>query len=369
LKKRIAVWIYGGIGTGHFAQGYPMLEKLLEKLSATFDIVVYSHAAPHPNYRSEFFQIRSAPKKITTRFTRWAYLIKYFIRDHWKTRFQILFAFWGYPSGVLVTSLGKVMNLPSVVYLLGSDSAGISSINFGILHKPLYRYVAKWAYRSASLLLTISRFQSDSLTKYGIVRPIVVIPWGADASSYQFQSRKRGDVLHVIHVGHLTPVKDQSTLLKAFALLVQHHPAELRIFGGDAMSGQIQNVCLALNIDKYVKFLDMIPYHQMPEQYAWADVMFHTSLSEGQSMALTEAAACGVLLAGTRVGLLYDLGNDYGVVIEPGDYRKLSEEVLSLIQKSDEWKRKVELARLWSQDHDLNWTVRELEKTLSSLFK
>jgi glycosyltransferase involved in cell wall biosynthesis len=369
LKKRIAVWIYGGIGTGHFAQGYPMLEKLLEKLSVTFDIVVYSHAAPHQDYHSPFFQIRAAPKKITTRLARWAYLVKYFIRDHRKNRFQMLFAFWGYPSGVLVTGLGKIMNLPFVVYLLGSDCAGIPSINFGILHKPLHRYVAKWAYRNASLLLAISRFQSDSLAKHGIVRPIVVIPWGADGLSYQFQPKERGDVLHVIHVGHLTPVKDQSTLLKAFALLVQQHPAELRIFGGDAMNGQIQNLCRELNIDKHVKFLDMIPYHQMPDQYAWADVMFHTSLSEGQSMALTEAAACGVLLAGTRVGLLYDLGDEYGVIVETGDYRNLTGQVVSLMQNSLEWKRKVQLASLWSQHHDLNWTTNELEKTLSSLFK
>jgi glycosyltransferase involved in cell wall biosynthesis len=155
--------------------------------------------------------------------------------------------------------------------------------------------------------------------------------------------------------------------LKAFAFLVQQQPAELRIFGGDYLNGQMQKLCAELNIQQHVQFLDMIPYHKMPEQYAWADIMFHTSLSEGQSMALTEAAACGVLLAGTSVGLLHDLGDDYGIIIEPGDYKNLSTKVIAILNSPEEWKKKIECARKWSQNHDLRWTISELKKVLQAI--
>lgn len=367
MKKRISIWVYGGIGTGHFAQGYPMLEKLLEHLSDTFEIVVYSAFLPSSNFKNESFTIRSAPASVKTGLFRWLYLIRYFIGDHRKKRFNLLFGFWGYPSGVLVTFLGKIFKLPSAIYLLGSDSAGIPEINFGIMHRPLSRRLAAWSYERATTVFAISRFQKDTLANYGITRPIHVIPWGVDSSAYRFTPKNRGVELRVIHVGHLTPVKDQATLLRAFALVVARQPAKLKIFGEDLLKGQMQKLCSELKISDHVQFLDMIPYRQMPEQYTWADVMFHTSLSEGQSMALTEAAACGVLLAGTRVGLLYDLGDQYGITVDKGDYKQLSEQLLAIVNDSTAWEKKIVAASQWSQAHDLNWTVSEIKKVLQRI--
>jgi glycosyltransferase involved in cell wall biosynthesis len=367
VKKRIAVWLYGGIGTGHFSQGCPMLERLLVQLSATFEIVIYSQAAPHHDFNSLFFPIRSAPDTVKSRILRWGYLVKYFIEDHKKQKFQLLFALWGYPSGLLVTSLSKLMNLPSAVYLLGSDSASIPSIDFGILHKSIRGRLAKWAYRKTSLLFTLSRFQKDTLAIHGIDRQIHVVPVGADLSNFKFSSKPRHTILHVIHVAHLTPVKDQVTLLRAFAILIKEYPAELRIFGDDCLQGQIQKLCKELNIEKYVQFYGMIPYNQMPQQYEWADIMFHTSLSEGQSHALAEAAACGVLLAGTRVGLLYDLGDQCGITVEPGDYKDLTAKVGLILNDPEEWKNKIQRARKWCESHDLSWTVGKLTKLLHTL--
>jgi glycosyltransferase involved in cell wall biosynthesis len=111
----------------------------------------------------------------------------------------------------------------------------------------------------------------------------------------------------------------------------------------------------------------MLPHVEMPAQYGSADIIFHTSLSEGQCMALTEAAASGVLLAGTRVGLLYDLGDGYGITVEPGDYKNLAEKTISILNKPEELKTKIELARRWSEDHDLRWTVSQLTELLHSL--
>src|SRR5689334_5481500 len=99
MKRRIAVWMHGGIGTGHFSQGYPALEKLLIGLSSTFEIVIYSQFAINKDYRSSEFSIRSAPVSVKLGFVRWFYLMIYFLLDHRKNKFDLLFAFWGYPAG------------------------------------------------------------------------------------------------------------------------------------------------------------------------------------------------------------------------------------------------------------------------------
>jgi glycosyltransferase involved in cell wall biosynthesis len=200
-----------------------------------------------------------------------------------------------------------------------------------------------------------------------VKKSMTIIPWGVESAHYGFSPKKRRSVLHIIHVGHLTPVKDQATLLKAVALIAKRHAVELRIFGVDCMQGAIQKLGSALGIEKSVQFLDMIPYHEMPEQYAWADIMLHTSLSEGQSMALTEAAACGVLLAGTRVGLLYDLGEECGITVEVGNFEELATKVLGILSDQESWNRKIQQARLWSEAHDLTWTLNRIRLSLNSL--
>jgi glycosyltransferase involved in cell wall biosynthesis len=367
VKKRIAIWIHGGVGTGHFSQGYAPLEKLLLGLSRSFELVVYSQFPVQKDYQQPEFLIRSAPTTVKWSLLRWLLLYKYFIGDHRRQKFDLLFAFWGYPAGFLATCLAKVVGIPCAVYVLGSDSAGIQSINFGIFHKPIPRTLAMWTYRKASLLLAISNFQKKQLIAYGVKKTITTIPWGAENSLYKFNVKKRGDVLRVIHVGHLSPVKDQATLLKAFALIGKRHKVELRIFGEDFMNGAIQKLCQQLGMEHCVHFLDMIPYHQMPEQYAWADIMLHTSLSEGQSMALTEAAACGVLLAGTKVGLLHDLGEKCGVTVDAGDFEGLASKVLSVISEPDKWEQKILHAKLWSEKHDLNWTCSEIKSRLDDV--
>ena len=133
------------------------------------------------------------------------------------------------------------------------------------------------------------------------------------------------------------------------------------------MNGSIQKLCNELGLDKNVRFFDMIPYDQMPAQYEWADLMLHTSVSEGQSMALTEAAACGVLLAGTKVGLLHDLGESCGVTVDVGDFEGLAAKVLRIVVDPQLWDQKLHQAKLWSESHDLEWTVREISSQLNTV--
>jgi glycosyltransferase involved in cell wall biosynthesis len=107
----------------------------------------------------------------------------------------------------------------------------------------------------------------------------------------------------------------------------------------------------------------------MPEQYAWADLMLHTSISEGQSMAITEAAASGVLLAGTRVGLLHDLGDECGLIVEVGDFEGLALKVLNVLIDDESWNKKIQNARNWSDSHDLQLTINELKGAIQSILK
>jgi len=368
MKKRIAIWTFGGVGTGHFSQGMPVMEQLINGLSRNFQISVYSLSPPNQGYSNSNFVVRSPSKPIYPIFG-WLSLVRLFLSDHSRNKYHLVMAFWGWPAGCIVTVLGKLLSLPSAVYLLGGDAAGVPAINYGILHRPLLRNIAKWTYLNTNLLLAISQYQKDQLAAYGIRRSLAVIPWGVNTDRYQFKERSTGDVVRFIHVGHLSPVKDQTTLIKAFAIINRKQLSHLTIFGYDTLNGRMQNLCSDLGIAGHVSFRDVVPHHEMPGHYQSADVMLHTSLSEGQSMALTEAAASGVLMAGTRVGLLYDLQECCGITVDHGNYEELATKVLEILQNRPAWEKSIRNARAWSENHSFAWTIKELTAQLSMKMK
>lgn len=366
MKGRIAIWTTGAIGNGNFSQGYPMMDKIVSSLSHDYDIIVYSKTPPNKDFAPTGFLLKYPPRFIKGKLC-WVILFWYFLMDHVSKRFTNLIGFFGYPTGFFVVLLQKIFGVPAVISVLGADSASVESVNYGIFHRRFPRFISTWAYQRAKVLLAISEYQKETLQHFGINREIKVIPWGADSTMYKFSDKDKSEELRVIHVGHLNPVKDQRTLLKTFAIISKQIPARLKIFGLDCLNGALQKYSEELGIRDCVEFHDMIPYSHMPAHYQHADLMIHTSLSEGQCMALTEAAACGVLISGTRVGLLYDLTEECGISVNVGESELLASKILELTQKPEEWKRKVLNARNWSEIHTMDWTLQEISKLLESI--
>jgi len=361
------VWTHGGVGTGHFSQGYPLIEKLLDGLAVNATIIVYSHARPNRGYKSQNFIIRSPSDKIQSQTLRWLAIMAIFVGDHFKKRYDLLFAFWGYPAGVYAVITGKILRLPVIINLLGGDSVGVTSIQYGVMCKPHLRWICLWAYEQAATLTALSVYQVEWLRRYGLRKDVRVIPWGAEASSFSFQEKDWPIPLKIIHVASLNEVKDQATLLRAFQLVQMKIPATMRILGADYLGGRIQQLCHDLGLDEHVHFLGIVPYAEVPKHFEWANVIMHTSLSEGQSLALTEAASCGVLIAGTRVGLIADLGSTGAIVAAPEDFTTLANEIVDTVRDVESCRRKVAHAREWAATHDLSWTIRELSSLIDNL--
>jgi len=103
-------------------------------------------------------------------------------------------------------------------------------------------------------------------------------------------------------------------------------------------------------------------YSTMHDHYEWADIMLHTSLYEGQGIVIAEAAASGVLIAGTSVGLISDLGDRGALVAPPGDFALLSEKVLAAMDNPALCEEMKKVALAWSKQHDFFWTVDQYKK-------
>jgi sugar transferase (PEP-CTERM/EpsH1 system associated) len=130
-------------------------------------------------------------------------------------------------------------------------------------------------------------------------------------------------------VGRLQAVKDQATLLKAFAEACKHAPRmRLVIVGDGPLRDELQALANSLGISDTVWFSGALS--DVPAVLRELDVFVLPSLSEGISNTILEALSCGVPVVATAVGGNPELIQDgqYGRLFTPGDVPALSQILL-----------------------------------------
>jgi glycosyltransferase involved in cell wall biosynthesis len=366
LKKVIAIITPGGIGAGYEHQGFPAIVEIVKHLSNDYEIHVYSHSYIYKKEGSvKYFY---TPKWISFSFVRWFYLISYLLSNHFTLRnYNLLFSFWGYPSGTIAVALSKILNKPSIVVLMGGETASLPEINYGLMRNSVTRSIVLWTCRKSTRIITLTNYQAENLFKYGIKRKVEVIPMGCDSEIFKPIKKQESSQLKIIHVANLTPVKDQKTLLDAFALICKDLDSRLKIIGPDFMNGELQKYATQIGIDSKVNFMGAMSFKKIAEQLQWADCFVLTSLSEGQNNSILEAMTCGLLPVSTKVGLMADLYEDYGIVVDIGDYKSISEKIIPLYKNREEWNRRLEKSTAWAREHDLNWTVNKIRLQILEL--
>jgi len=102
-------------------------------------------------------------------------------------------------------------------------------------------------------------------------------------------------------VGRLDPVKDQASLLQAFAALrTRHNSARLLIVGDGPLRAKLQALATSLGVDDAVTMTGA--RDDTPEQLRSMDVFALPSVNEGISNTVLEAMASGLPVVARRVG-------------------------------------------------------------------
>ena len=363
-KRRIAIIIPGGIGTGHHNMGVPALERLVKLLAHDFRITVFQLSAANTNYSPEGFELVSIISQ--NRFLKSLKLLLAFRKLHRQEEFKIVHGFWIRPGGFLAALIGKIWGMKSIVSVQGGDAIALPEINYGQLRHPLLRKISFWALRNASALTSLTLYLAHNLSVAGFTgKDFNIIPFGVDPAIFKFHDKHIVTPVKILHIGNLHPVKDQSTLLEAFKIISEKIPSELTIIGEGPAEANLRKMILRFNLVGKVSILHPMPYEALPAYYDKADIMLHTSLSEGQAVVVAEAMSSGVLVCGTKVGLLYDLP-DCCVAVPVGDHKKLGAEVIKLLGEFETMREKRKNAGDWSKVHTIHWTANEFKRLYNS---
>jgi glycosyltransferase involved in cell wall biosynthesis len=212
-----------------------------------------------------------------------------------------------------------------------------------LLSMRAYAALDRLALRRFDKVIVVSEVVADILRRAGVApEKIAMIPNGVDIDRFSSAAptlRNEIDLTYqpvVGFVGRLVPEKGGAILIRAAQQVLTVHPKAMFVLVGEGPARQEWKALAGeLGIEKQVVFAGA--RNDMPEVYAWLDMMVLPSQIEALPMCLLEGMASGKPVIATRVGAVPKLLMDgrCGLLIEPGNADALSSAILELLGNTE----------------------------------
>lgn len=236
-----------------------------------------------------------------------------------------------------------------------------------------------WAFATRFTLKRSTAFVDDCKTirnlaiNYGMdENRIVTFPWGIDIDHYtpsHEQSPVRtqlgwDDKFILISTRSWDFIYGVTDLAKAFVQAArQYSDLRLLLLGSGPQGDEIKNIFTKADMSDRIYFPGQVAQKRLPDYYRAADLYISTSHSDGTSISLLEALACGtpVILSdipGNKEWAKNCYENrkccDIGWLFSDGDVDDLVETLLHAVDSQKKLPKKGEAARLLVEEH-ANW--------------
>ena len=267
-------------------------------------------------------------------------------REHQAGRFDLVHALWLYEPGAIGITAARMLGVPSVVSIGGSEVVRLPDIGYGGIQTRRGLFIQRQVLRRATLVTGGSSYILDLAARvHSRADGYHYAPLPVDTTVFRLDGRTllpdRARP-RLLHAASLIPVKDQTTLLSAFARIHATIPGAVLSLAGEDPFGhrkELEDLAKSLGVSQAVCFLGAVPHSEMAALYREADLFLLSSRHESQGMVVLEAAASGVPTAGTAVGVLADLAPKAAVAVPPQTPDRLAEEVVSLLGNPDRLRR------------------------------
>lgn len=172
----------------------------------------------------------------------------------------------------------------------------------------LTRRIARSQCNALDAVVVPSSAMQSALERYGVHRPLHIIPTGIPLADFQppavndFRQRHQlpEDAPLALFVGRVAHEKNLGFLLEATAHALKHTPDFHLVIAGEgpALPG-LRKLAAKLGLNGHVHFLGYLDRQEaLPACYAAADLFVFPSLTETQGLVLLEAMAAGLPVLG-----------------------------------------------------------------------
>ena len=328
---RIALVVPGGVDRSGEYRVIPALLALMERLSHHHDVqVIALTQEPQP---AEWRLAGAHIHNIGVRRTGLRALLAIY-KLHRRSPFDLVHAIWCGPCGLIAAIVGKVLGIPSLIHVAGGELVSMPEIGYGGAQTRRGALREALVLRQASAVTAASTPVIDALAKLRIAAHR--IPLGVDLVAWPPRHpvpRDASNPARLIHIASLNRVKDQSTLLRALAVLMESGIRfEMNIVGEDTLHGEIQRLCQELSLSSVVRFHGFLTQGLLRPLVEASDILVLSSRHETGPLVALEAAVAGVPTVGTRIGHIAEWSPLAAASVAVGDWAGLAQAIRRLLE-------------------------------------
>jgi glycosyltransferase involved in cell wall biosynthesis len=159
-----------------------------------------------------------------------------------------------------------------------------------------YRWATRYALRKSAVMLGDCNTIRQKAISYGMSdERIVTFPWGVDLQQFSPLDKKPNhDTFTLLSTRSWEPVYRVDILAQAFAIAACQNPSlRLVMLGNGSMKDRLVQIFQEADVLEQVSFPGQISQENLPPYYHRADIYICASHSDGTSISLLEALACG----------------------------------------------------------------------------
>ncbi|MDF2693581.1 MAG: hypothetical protein K0S65_1964 [Labilithrix sp.] len=233
------------------------------------------------------------------------------IAARYRGKVDVLLGTWAYPDGAAAVALAKLVGVPAVVKLHGSDMNVIAKL-------PGPRRLLRAALPRAARVVAVSRALASEARELGVPEErLAIVMNGVDAELFRPGDRPAArarlglpsDARIVLYVGNLKESKGVLDLAAAFERFAADRPdVHLAIVGGGEAHAGLAAV--AARWPGRITLAGARPLAEVPTWMAACDLLTLPSWAEGTPNVVLEALASGRRVVASAVGGIPDLVTD-----------------------------------------------------------
>jgi len=188
---------------------------------------------------------------------------------------------------------------------------------------PYHRYYVPQVLKQAQHIICNSQSTADDIIRFCQIPASKISPilLGFDSQHFQFvldPHERSPSYPYFLYIGRHDPYKNINRLISAFANLTSSEyqlwlsgPSDKRYT--PALKKQAQE----LEVADRIKFLDYVPYEDLPRIIGEAIALVFPSLWEGFGLPVLEAMACGTPVITSNLSSLPEVAGDAAILIDP----------------------------------------------------
>jgi glycosyltransferase involved in cell wall biosynthesis len=228
----------------------------------------------------------------------------YCLRNFKQWKPDVIWAFFGFPSGITALAIKVLFRIPYIVSLRGGDVPGFRPYDFRKFHRigaPFIRMV----WNNAAAVVANSEGLKKLALKFHHKVPIEVIPNGIDLDYFK-PSQRDGKIPQLLFTGRVVYQKGLDLLISALGEL-KELDWELSVIGDGSFKNQLHHLVNEQHMTSRVRFHGWCKQEQLLPILAQAHIFVNPSRHEGMPNAVLEAMASGLPIIATSIAGNEDL--------------------------------------------------------------